>query len=226
MSSLVGSERIAHRQGSLASVDLSGFTRLSERLARDDVAGAEELNATINAQFEPLIEIAAGLGGDVLQFGGDALLIWYEGLQHERRAAASAWRMQRSLAEHGRVDTPAGAVRLRMSVGVASGEVTFALIGTTHRELLVLGPIATEAVELRESRFSRSDPGEQRDGLRSPRVAVAGVGDGAWRQRRAVDAVPTPLRPVDPADALAFVPPEVRPIVLADVTTAEHRTVT
>ncbi|MBK8333896.1 MAG: hypothetical protein IPL07_16390 [Acidimicrobiaceae bacterium] len=57
-STLVGAGRITRRWGSLASVDLSGFTRLSERLARHDAA-AEELNATINAQFEPLIEIAA-----------------------------------------------------------------------------------------------------------------------------------------------------------------------
>ena len=91
-STLVGAGRITRRWGSLASVDLSGFTRLSERLARHDAAGAEELNATINAQFEPLIEIAAGFGGDVLQFGGDALLIWFEGAHHEQRAAAGAWR--------------------------------------------------------------------------------------------------------------------------------------
>lgn len=225
-STLVGAGRITRRWGSLASVDLSGFTRLSERLARHDAAGAEELNATINAQFEPLIEIAAGFGGDVLQFGGDALLIWFEGAHHEQRAAAGAWRMQRSLAAHGRVHTPAGPVRLRMSVGVASGEVTFALIGTTHRELLVLGPTATRAVEL-ESRASAgqillSDATAQQ----LPASAVADAGDGAWRQRRDVAAPSGELATADPAGALAFVPPEVRPIVLAEVTTAEHRPIT
>ena len=40
-STIVGAGRISRRWGTLASVDLSGFTRLSERLARHDAAGAE-----------------------------------------------------------------------------------------------------------------------------------------------------------------------------------------
>ncbi len=40
---------------------------------------------------------------------------------------------------------------MRMSAGVASGDFTFAVIGETHHELLVLGPWATHTVAL-ESR--------------------------------------------------------------------------
>ena len=225
-SSTVGDRRVSHRWGSLTSVDLSGFTRLAERFALDDAAGAEELNAAINAQFQPLIETAAQFGGDVLQFGGDALLVWYEGDAHEQRAAASAWRMQQQLALTGRVETAVGPVRLRMSVGIATGEVTFALIGTTHRELLVLGPTATRTVQLEARAQARQILLSDDTAATLPKASLVQIDEGVWRLRRGVDAPPARLGDVDPVEALTFVPPQVRPIIAADVTTAEHRRVT
>src|SRR5690349_7556496 len=65
--------------GSLLKIDLSGFTSLSERLARSERTGAEHLNSVLNDVFVALIEEVLARGGDVLQFGGDALLVWFEG---------------------------------------------------------------------------------------------------------------------------------------------------
>lgn len=221
-----GDQRIVRLEGTLASVDLSGFTRLSERLVLNDSGGAEELNAAINSQFIPLIEIAHGLGGDILQFGGDALLIWFEGAEHATRACAAAWNMQRCIVEHGRVETPLGPVRLRMSVGVATGLFTFAVIGRTHRELLVLGSEATRTVDLE----SRANAGEilvsdaTADEL--PPKSIRSVGDGAWKIRRSIESAPFTLDPPAVGVASSFLPPEMRPIVEADIVTAEHRRVT
>src|SRR6187455_235566 len=72
--------------GSLVSVDLSGFTALSERLAAKGRAGAEELVFLISSVFDGLIGAAAERGGDVLKFRGDALLILFDGPEHELRA--------------------------------------------------------------------------------------------------------------------------------------------
>ena len=44
-----GSETASVLDGTLLKVDLSGFTRLSERLARTGRTGAEEVNAVIDA---------------------------------------------------------------------------------------------------------------------------------------------------------------------------------
>src|SRR4051812_749766 len=81
-------------EGSLVSVDLSGFTALSERLAAKGRAGAEELVFLISAVFDGLIGAAAERGGDVLKFRGDALLIFFDGPGHERRACVAAGEMQ------------------------------------------------------------------------------------------------------------------------------------
>src|SRR6185312_3785353 len=61
--------------GSLVSVDISGFTALAERLAVNGKAGAEELVERIWSVFEELIGVAERHGGDVLKFRGDALLL-------------------------------------------------------------------------------------------------------------------------------------------------------
>ena len=74
-------------EGSWAFFDLSGFTRLSERLAGLGAVGAELLKETLNTVFHELIEEARIVGGDVVKFGGDAFLVVFRGEGHADRAA-------------------------------------------------------------------------------------------------------------------------------------------
>ncbi|MBA3545868.1 MAG: adenylate/guanylate cyclase domain-containing protein, partial [Nannocystis sp.] len=70
--------------------DISGFTALTEMLARQGPAGVEKVAAGLNGYFERLTAIIQAHGGDVVKFAGDALTaIWVAppGL-HDRRAAA------------------------------------------------------------------------------------------------------------------------------------------
>lgn len=135
-------------EGSLAFVDITGFTQLSERLARLGREGAEQLADSINGCFTRLLAVAYGEGGSLLKFGGDALLLLFTGDGHATRACRSAFGMRRTLRSIGRVETPAGRVVLRMSIGVHSGPVQCFLVGSSHRELLVTGPTATTTVAM------------------------------------------------------------------------------
>src|SRR5258708_26570877 len=83
-------ERFRVVDGSLLSADISGFTALSERLAGIGRAGAEELTDLLNHCFDGMIATATRHGGDVLKFGGDALLIHFPGDHHPPPASASA----------------------------------------------------------------------------------------------------------------------------------------
>ncbi len=57
--------------------DISGFTALTERLARQGPAGAEELTRILNSYFGQLIDTIAVCGGDIFKFAGDALVsLW------------------------------------------------------------------------------------------------------------------------------------------------------
>jgi class 3 adenylate cyclase/tetratricopeptide (TPR) repeat protein len=135
-------------EGTLAFVDISGFTAMSEQLSSLGKAGAEEVTDVMNATFAALLDVAYAEGGGLLKFGGDALLLLYEGEDHARRAARAAFEMRRTLRAVGRPRTSAGAVNLRMHAGIHSGTFQFFLVGETHRELLVTGPAATRTVEM------------------------------------------------------------------------------
>ena len=132
-------------EGSLLSADISGFTALSERLATLGKAGAEELTDLLNRCFDGMIAAAHGHGGDVLKFGGDALLILFRGPDHTARACVAASEMRACLARP-LTSERAPRVRLRMSQGIHTGDFNFFLVGDTYRELIVTGPAVTATV--------------------------------------------------------------------------------
>ncbi len=132
-------------EGSLVSVDISGFTALAERLSAKGKVGAEELVQRISGVFDRLIEVAERHGGDVLKFRGDALLLFFRGERHAQRAVGAASDMQWTIEAIESED-----VELRMSAGVHSGDCHFFLTETPHRELLVGGPGATRVFELED----------------------------------------------------------------------------
>src|SRR5262245_46255570 len=126
--------------GSLCFADISGFTALSERLARRGRVGAEELVETLSGVFSGMLDIAAERGGELLKFGGDALLFLFQGPDHAGAAAGAAAEMRRDLRRAAALPTAVGRLRLSLSVGVHSGDVALFLVGAPTRELLVLGP--------------------------------------------------------------------------------------
>ena len=134
--------------GTMAFVDISGFTAMSEKLATEGKAGAEQVTDVMNATFDALLRVAYAYGGGLLKFGGDALLLFFDDDGHERRAARAAFEMRKTLRAIGRPKTSAGTVTLRMHAGLNSGRFLFTLTGTEHRELIVSGPAASITVEM------------------------------------------------------------------------------
>ena len=157
-----GSPSWTSLEGSMLSADISGFTALSERLARKGKAGAEEITSLINACFTALIDAAYRFDGEVVKFGGDALLIVFRGAHHERRAADAGLAMQRALV----ASSAAKRARLSMTVGVAAGPFDVFVVGSGYRELLISGRRASEVIRLEAA-------AEQGETLVSPSIAAA-----------------------------------------------------
>src|SRR2546430_5331208 len=187
--------------GTLAFVDISGFTAMSEQLSSRGRAGAEEITDVMNVTFSALLDQAYALGGGLLKFGGDALLLLYQGDDHAARAARAAFEMRTALRAIGRPRTSAGAVQLRMHAGIHSGLFQFFLVGESHRELLVTGPAATRTVEMEAA----SEAGEI---LISPETAAeldpSTLGDekGAGRLLQAAPEVSGSLEPLPDLEGL------------------------
>jgi class 3 adenylate cyclase/tetratricopeptide (TPR) repeat protein len=150
LSTRTDAPRAQSLDGSLVSVDISGFTALSERLAQKGREGAEELVRTISGIFARLIDVAERHGGDVLKFRGDALLLLFVGDAHAARACGAASDMQWTIEQITAAPQAGEEVELRMSAGVHSGAVHVFVTQRPHRELVVAGPAATRVVELED----------------------------------------------------------------------------
>ncbi|MEX2211076.1 MAG: tetratricopeptide repeat protein [Gaiellaceae bacterium] len=217
--------RVLVREGTLAFVDISGFTAMSEALSSRGKAGAEEVTGVMNATFASLLELAYAFGGGLLKFGGDALLLFFEGQGHQTRAAAAVFGLRERLAEIGRPETSVGPVELRMHVGLHSDTFTFFLVGETHRELIVAGPAASHTVVME----SESEAG---DLLLSAQLAAAlpphvlGEPKGGGILLAAPPEAETRLEPLPDLEGLdleRFVPVEIRANVATPAAEAEHR---
>jgi class 3 adenylate cyclase/tetratricopeptide (TPR) repeat protein len=221
-------ELVETLEGTMVFADVSGFTRLSERLARKGKEGAEYLVDAINACFSALLADAYGRGGSLLKFGGDAMLLWFAGDEHALRACASANEMRRTLREVGRIRAGVSDVVLRMSVGVHSGPYAMFLVGASHRELLIGGPATSTVVEMESIASAGQILVSHDTAVLLPRGCVgAAVGSGRLLAR---PPAPSDWEPRDnlamPADEAiaACLPAIVRPHLLGGHAAPEHRT--
>jgi class 3 adenylate cyclase/tetratricopeptide (TPR) repeat protein len=219
-------------ESTMVFADVSGFTRLSERLARRGYEGGEQLVDLINACFTALLAEAYGRGGSLVKFGGDAMVLLFydqeENQEHALRASCAAAAMRRRLREVGRVRAGERNVQLRMSVGVHSGDYAMFVVGGSHRELVMGGAAATKAVALEAAAASGQILISAETAEMLPRSAVGPeIGPGFLLSRsptacdwQAPAGLPTPSEDV----IERFLPVGVRTHLLSGSTAPEHRT--
>lgn len=160
---------VMHRgSGAVVFSDASGFTALTERLAKK-ANGAELLSQCLTAFFTPLIQLINAYRGDVIKFSGDALMIYFPAVDDTRAGmlvpphgsygfpdigpmATAVLRASACCIEiHKRLhmfDTGVDGVRLCLHIGVGCGEVAMLQVGgivppETHVprcEYIICGP--------------------------------------------------------------------------------------
>jgi len=209
--------------GTLCFADISGFTALSEKLSRRGRIGGEELVETLSRVFGGMLDSARERDGMLLKFGGDALLFLFEGESHALRAASTAVEMRQALRRAREIPTSVGPLDLSMSVGLHSGTIHFFLVGSEHRELVLVGRDASTAAAI-ESAANAGEIGlsletaahlpasavrERDDGLLLLRWRKApGPPAGASPQREATVNLLRGLFPATLGDVLARGAPE------------------
>ncbi len=139
-------------EGSFIFADVTGFTALTELLARQGQArGHETMNQIMNDLFSTLLDPLITSGGDLLFFIGDAVLAYFPGQAHDEdvlQAIRAALRMQRAILPFAELETEFGPSSLTMSTGVARGLTYAGVVGTKQRmELLISGPATAEAAQ-------------------------------------------------------------------------------
>jgi class 3 adenylate cyclase/tetratricopeptide (TPR) repeat protein len=213
--------------GTVVFADVSGFTALTERLAAAGKVGAEQITGLFNGAFTELLTVARLEGGDLISFGGDALLLLFDGDDHARRALSAAHEMLGALDDYQRQHSP---VPLAMSVGVASGEITAIVAGSLQRELFLVGPTVDTMAELE----GLADAGQiVASGATLDQVdpwcrgEIVGTGHLLAEPPDPSDVDlednETGSRTVDAIDPAAFVPPALREELNLSGAEGEHR---
>ncbi|NJN18756.1 MAG: adenylate/guanylate cyclase domain-containing protein [Oscillochloris sp.] len=138
-----------YRRGTLLFADVSGFTALSERLTRFGHAGVEQLIHALNDCFAALVGAVRDHGGDLLAFGGDAVLACFSGADHAATAAAAALAMQVRMASISRRVIGGHTHMLSVKIGLASGPLLLSGVGLPGRRLaLALGSVIDHCDEV------------------------------------------------------------------------------
>src|SRR5215831_5332325 len=217
--------------GSAAFVDISGFTQLSEQLARKGREGAEQITDVIGTSFESILASAYENGASLLKFGGDALLLWFEGQEHAVRACRAAVRMRAVLHEVGRIELPDAKVTLQMSQGVHSGHFHFFAVGTAHLELLTTGPAWSRLVAMEHAAAADEIVVSAETAALLEKECVGEPKEPGFLLQREPggEAEKMPLMPrphVAPEKIALCLPPAVRAHVLGGGGIPEHRPVT
>ena len=211
--------------GSLLFVDISGFTNLSERLARRGRIGAEELTSVLDRIFGRMLEVSSDRGGSLIKFGGDALLLLFESEDHVMQACAAAVEMRAALREASKEKTSVGRINLKMSSGIHTGTVDFFLVGSSHRELIVTGPTATVTTQME----STAEAGEI---LVSPEVRAQlpadflgkQKGDGWLLRKVRISYSPSGRNQMAPTAELGgLIPRALCDYLISGVVESEHR---
>ncbi len=211
--------------------DITGYTRLAERLVARGRAGTELLLDTIDATFTDLIAVVHAFGGDVVRFGGDALFVVIQADDPDERverAVSCAVGMQRAIGARDSVDVPGGRVRLRQSIAVHDGPITVGRWQGPWTEEVVFGRPITELLALEHAaragevvlsanaaaRTARDVRHE--DGLHvvtadtaahapRPRPGLAQHDAASWLPPRLVDALVAGVAPEHRSAAVAFI---------------------
>ncbi|MEI5582490.1 adenylate/guanylate cyclase domain-containing protein, partial [Agromyces sp. CCNWLW208] len=212
-------------EGTMALIDISGFTRMSERLARHGNVGAEEVTEVIDGTFDRLLPAAYAFGANLLKFGGDAQLLLFTGEDHHLRAAAAAHAMRAELRRIDGFATSAGTVALRMSVGVHSGTFDFFLVGGSHRELIIAGPGATRTVRMEAAASAAQVLVSPETARLLPRSVLGASSGPGTLLRRAPEVEQSGFRAArsPEVDLEQFIPVGLRETLLSGTINPEHR---
>ncbi|MBI4626438.1 MAG: adenylate/guanylate cyclase domain-containing protein [Verrucomicrobia bacterium] len=111
--------------GAVLFSDISGFTPLTEAvIARyGPRRGGEQFTDRLNAVHDALITEVERFSGSIVEFAGDAMVVWFAG-DDGARAVTTALHMQRAMGQFASVALPGGeSVSLGMKVAVSSGMV-------------------------------------------------------------------------------------------------------
>lgn len=136
-------------QAAILLCDLRGFTKLSDRVSREEVV------TTLNAWFDVMTDAVETHGGEVLKFLGDGLLAMFPVSDDPGpacdRAVDAATSAMRGVEGLNALRRALGSKPVRFGLAVHLGEVAYGNIGGRRRlDFTLIGPVVNHASRLQE----------------------------------------------------------------------------
>lgn len=130
--------------GAILTIDVSGFSALAERHAREGARGIEALSEIVHLVFGAITESVLRRDGDVLYHAGDAVCALFPARSDDERDEACRRATEAALVAHERLEASAAAagVGLRASVGCGATR-TFEVGGSNDAWILMVHGEAT-----------------------------------------------------------------------------------
>lgn len=119
-------------------LDLSGFSTLTDALAKQGQYGAEILVGLMHNVFDPLVASVFEHDGKIVGFAGDGILALFPIEADERATAlnalASAWWIQQNLATRPIQTTPFGSFSFSAKIGLSLGDASWGILSSATLE--------------------------------------------------------------------------------------------
>lgn len=121
-------------------VDLSGFTRLTEKLMAEGSEGAEEMSRILNHIFQPTVELVYERGGFIPYFAGDSFTAIFpiapqnQSVDYERQLALTVVHtacatLRRFMSDREDDDSMLSEHQIGIKIGLSEGEVEWGIVG-------------------------------------------------------------------------------------------------
>ncbi len=196
-------------------LDIVGFTALTEEMAAIGPRGVEVLGRVLDTVFGTLVSTISAFGGDVTDFGGDAITsLWVVGEERPRaavlRACAAALNLRALMGRLNRVETPSGPHPLAIRLGIGYGPAAAFILGSEDQRLWTVAGPAMEGAVAAELSASPNQVRLHPSALEQVGAAVAADEDGNLISIHSLVRPRPPRRP--PVDDV-LVQPFVHPVV-------------
>ncbi|HUX20990.1 MAG TPA: AAA family ATPase [Spirochaetia bacterium] len=142
--------------GVCLTIDVSGFTAVTEDLMDHGKDGAEELSRLINDLFGNIVALVYSYQGFILSFAGDALTALFPA-EDARYACSAAVAIRDLIRNKRRVETRFGLYRISVRIGLGMGPFTWGIVGNDVRKSYYF---AGEAIDRSLSAQSQSNNGD------------------------------------------------------------------
>lgn len=120
--------------GSVLSLDLKGFTKMTEELMQNGRYGAENLSDIINSIFEPIINTVHKNGGFISAFIGDAITAVFPD-KFSGNSVITAENILDYYSRHKTVTVEKSTFKIELRIGIAYGKIQWGIINGDTRSI-------------------------------------------------------------------------------------------